>query len=364
MVNPTRGDGPGPMGSIPGSSDNNDGTQGAASANLGEHTVSSSPSNAVRKGLVTRIGEFFRRIFGRSPSGSSSSSSSASLASLPMSTSPSMSSLNPQQAPSASGARVKRPAPQPPTDIVSRLKREIIGHEDGRPSGPQTASQRLQAQWTNYENTDPLGYRVHGVRVLMKGLEASLQDQIFMSSTGIPLPSQFDDIRKEVMDLLGYAARNIEMPSPVVTSSSALLKTFVSMVLEGPHLRPEVSMVDFIKGREKDFNVTDSADPFQGMMPRMLELAGELDAMRSQHPGSMPNIWASLTRQVMATLNRYGNGLRSSSAGKYDIERMKEEVSTSWKDLKEMNKVNHSAYLNALNVLTNDVIVGKHEEGY
>ncbi|AGW38496.1 hypothetical protein CPE2_0068 [Chlamydia pecorum W73] len=362
MVNPTRGDGPGPMGGIPGSSDNNDGAQGAAAANLGEHTVSSSPPNAVRKGLVTRIGDFFRRIFGRSPSGSSSSSSSAS---LPTSTSPSMSSLNPQQAPSASGARVKRPAPQPPEGIASRLKREIAGHEAGRPvRGPMTASQRLQAQWTNYENTDLLGYRVHGVSVLMKGLEASLQDQIFMSSTGIPLPEKFDEIRQEVMDLLGYASRNIEMPSPVVTSSSALLKTFVSMVLEGPHLRPEVSMVDFIKGREEDFNVTDSADPFQGMMPRMLELAGELDAMRSQHPGSMPNIWASLTRQVMATLNRYGNGLRSSSAGKYDIERMKEEVSTSWKDLKEMNKVNHSAYLNTLNVLTNDVIVGKHEEGY
>lgn len=360
MVNPTRGDIPGPSG-IPGSSDN-ESVQRAGSANLGEHTVSSSPSNAVRKGLATRIGDFFRRLFGRNVSYSSSSSSSAS---LPMSTSPSMSSLNPQQVPSASGERVKRPAPQPPEGIASRLKREIAGHEAGRPvRGPMTPSQRLQARWTNYENTDPLGYRIHGVTVLMKGLEASLQDQIFMSSTGIPLPEKFDEIRQEVMDLLGHASRNIEMPSPVVTSSSALLKTLTSLVLEGPHLKPSVSIVDFIKGREEDFNVTDTPDPFQGMMPRMLELAGELDAMRSQHPESMPNIWAPLTRQVMATLNRYGNGLRSSSAGKYDIERMKEEVSISWKDLKEMDKANHSAYLNALNVLTNDVIVGKHEEGF
>lgn len=361
MVNPTRGDGPGPMGGIPGSSDNNDGAQGAAAANLGEHTVSRSPSTTSKKSLSERIGEFFRGLFGRSPSGSSSSSSSAS---LPTSTSPSMSSLNPQQVPSASGARVKRPAPQPPTDIVSRLKSEIVGHKSGRPSELKTASQRLQEQWTNYEETDPLGYRVLGVSVLMKALESSLQEQVFMSSTGIPLPRQFDDVRKECIDLLGHASRNIEMPAVLITSSSALLKTFISLALEGPHLHPEVSIVDFIKGREEDFNVTDTPDPFQGMMPRMLELARELDAMRSQHPESMPNFWAPLTRQVMATLNRYGNGLRSSSAGKYDIERMKEEVSTSWKDLKEMDRANHSAYLNALNVLTNDVIVGKHEEGY
>lgn len=360
MVNPTRGDIPGPSG-IPGSSDN-ESVQRAGSANLGEHTVSSSPSNAVRKGLATRISDFFRRLFGRNVSYSSSSSSSAS---LPMSTSPSMSSLNPQQVPSASGERVKRPAPQPPEGIASRLKREIAGHEAGSPvRGPMTPSQRLQARWTNYENTDPLGYRIHGVTVLMKGLEASLQDQIFMSSTGIPLPEKFDEIRQEVMDLLGHASRNIEMPSPVVTSSSALLKTLTSLVLEGPHLKPSVSLVDFVRGRADDFNITEVADPLQGAGPRMSALAQDLDKMRAENPASMPNLWAPLTRQVMAAVNRYGNNLRSASAGQYDVERMRAEVGESWDDLTIMHKANSSAYLNTLEILMNDSIRGKHEEGY
>lgn len=361
MVNPTRGDGPGPMGGIPGSSDN-DGAQGAAAANLGDHTVSRFPSNSGKKSLSDRISSFFRGVFGRGASSSrrSSSSSSASVSISPAAGSPSS-----QQVSNAVGGRVKRPAPQPPSDIVSRLTREMAAHAAGRPtSGPATASQRLQAQWTNYEDTDPLGYQIHGVEVLMKSLESSLQEQIFLSSTGTPLPSEFDDVRKDVIDLLGYASRNIEMPSVVVSSDSALFKVFLSLVLEGPHLQPGVSLVDFVKGRADDFNITDQPDPLRGRMPRMLELASTLDNLRAQYPKEMPNLWAPMTRQVMATLNRYGNDLRSQSSGKYDTARMKEEVTTSMRDLKEMNQVNHSAYINALNILTNDVIRSKHEEGF
>ncbi|WP_201456554.1 SemD/SinC family type III secretion system effector [Chlamydia sp. 17-3921] len=275
--------------------------------------------------------------------------------------------------PPTGGPVPKRPAPPPPSTgkgIVDGLRKAVSEHEASRASGASTPerqtpldkiSNQLRDQWMKYEREDPVGYKLSGVNVLLQSLELSLSEQVFLSPEGGKTPQNFGPIKEQGINLMRYGLRNILQPGPTKESSSTLLKTLVSVMLEGPHLSPGESLEDFVQERSEDFNVNEDPDPMQGRMQEIMNFARQIDGMRTQHPGQMPRLWASLTRQMTVQLRSYGNNVKATNRGNYDAQRVEIEFRDSMNALKLMGDMDSSVQLQTLAILANDVIAGKYE---